>query len=139
MQKKRIFYTIPEIYLQSNYNEGWALLTAFSGGPVRHAHMIDLNTDKVLGVLNHSYKLENKGVTVNLEFPCSDESREVFVIGNDGIPVRILSSTGWIDDITVSGNTVRIKAGSDTDITVETRGEEISYPISAGKTLKLSY
>lgn len=131
--------SVPEIYLQSNYNEGWALLTAFSGGPVRHTHMIDLNTDKVLGVLNHSYRLENKGVAINFEFPCADESREVFVIGNDGIPVRILSSTGWIDDITVSGNTVRIKAGSDTDITVETRGEEMSYHISAGKTLKLSY
>ena len=131
--------SIPEVYIQSNYNDGWALMTAFSGGPARHSQTIELNADKVLGVLNHSYRLENNGVAVNLEFPCADESREVFVVGNDSLPVRILSSTGWLDNITISGNTVCIKAGSDTDIIVETNGHETSHHISAGKTLKLSY
>ena len=131
--------SIPEVYIQSNYDDGWAIMTAFCGGPARHSQTIELNADKVLGVLNHSYRLENNGVAVNLEFPCADESREIFVVGNDSLPVRILSSTGWLDNITISGNTVCIKAGSDTDIIVETNGHETSHHISAGKTLKLSY
>ena len=131
--------SVPEIYIQSEYNNGWALMTAFSGGPAKFSQTIELNSAKVLGVLNHSYKLENNGVIVNLEFPCSDESREVFVIGNESVPVRILSSTGWLDNITVSGNTVRIKAGSDTDIIVEINKKVTSHHISCGKTLKLSY
>lgn len=131
--------SVPEIYIQCDYDEGWALMTAFSGGPARHKETIKVNPDKVLGVLNHAYSVGKDGVTVNLEFPCADDTREVFVLGNEGCDIRILSSTGWLDKISLSGKTLSVRAGSDTDIVVDIRGnKKESHRISAGKTLKIS-
>lgn len=131
--------SVPEIYIQCDYDGGWALMTAFSGGPARHKETIKVNPDKVLGVLNHAYSVGKDGINVNLEFPCADESREVFVLGNEGCGVRILSSTGWLDRISISGKTLSIRAGSDTDIVVDILGKKKeSHHISAGKTLKIS-
>lgn len=138
LQVKGKVGSIPEIYTQCNYEDGWALMTAFSGGPARHTETIEVNSDNVLGVLNHSYCIVDDGVQVKLEFPCSDESREVFVLGNEGCGIRILSSTGWLDRISVSENTLTIKAGSDTDVVVEINKTKTSHHISAGKTLKIS-
>jgi hypothetical protein len=138
LQVKGKIGSVPEIYIQSDYDGGWSLMTAFSGGPARHTETIKVNPDKVLGVLNHAYSVEKDGINVNMEFPCADESREVFVLGNEGCGVRILSSTGWLDRIDVSGKTLSIRAGSDTDIVVDIRGnKKESHRISAGKTLKI--
>lgn len=131
--------SVPEIYIQCDYDGGWALMTAFSGGPARHKETIKVNPDKVLGVLNHAYSVGKDGINVNLEFPCADDTREVFVLGNEGCDIRILSSTGWLDKISLSGKTLSVRAGSDTDIVVDIRGnKKESHRISAGKTLKIS-
>lgn len=111
-------------------------MTTFSGGPARHTETIKVNPDKVLGVLNHAYSVEKDGINVNMEFPCADECREVFVLGNEGCGVRILSSTGWLDRIDVSGKTLSIRAGSDTEILLDIQGKKKeSHRIPAGKTL----
>lgn len=127
----------PEIYVQCDYDGGWALMTAFSGAPMRCTHTINVDTARVLGVLNHAYSLQQAGVDIDLEFPCADESREVFVLGNEGSDISILSSTGWLDSIVVSGNTLTIRAGSDTEIVVKKDGKVVSQKISAGETVRL--
>ncbi len=131
--------SVPEVYIQSDYDDGWALMTAFSGGPVSHEQTISLNPSKVLGVLNHSYSLTEEGVRVRvgLEFPCADESREVFVLGNEGYDIRIVSSTGWLDDISLSENVLKIKAGSDTDVTIDIKGIIQTQAIASGKTASI--
>ena len=140
LQVKGKIGSVPEIYIQSDYDGGWSLMTAFSGGPARHTETIKVNPDKVLGVLNHAYSVEKDGINVNMEFPCADESREVFVLGNEGCGVRILSSTGWLDRIDVSGKTLSIRAGSYTEILLDIQGKKKeSHRIPAGKTLKISY
>ena len=129
--------SVPEVYIQSDYDDGWALMTAFSGGPISHEQTISLDPSKVLGVLNHSYSLKEEGVRVGLEFPCADESREVFVLGNGGYDIRIVSSTGWLDDISLSENVLKIKAGSDTDVTIDIKGIIQTQTIASGKTASI--
>lgn len=129
--------SVPEVYIQSDYDDGWALMTAFSGGPVSHEQTISVDPSKVLGVLNHSYSLTEEGVRVGLEFPCADESREVFVLGNEGYDIRIVSSTGWLDDISLSENVLKIKAGSDTDVTIDIKGIIQTQTIASGKTASI--
>lgn len=129
--------SVPEIYVQSDYDGGWALMTAFSGSPAKHTEIIKVYPEKVLGVLNHAYSVENDGVKVELEFPCADESREVFVLGNEGYDIRIVSSTGWLDDISLSENVLKIKAGSDTDVTIDIKGIIQTQTIASGKTASI--
>ncbi len=129
--------SVPEIYVQRNPEDGWALMTAFSGGPARHTHIIRLNTEMVLGALDHAYSIEEDGVKVEMTFPCPDESREIFVIGNGGSGIRVLSSTGWLEDISLSGNSLKIKAGSDTDVTVDIKGRIQTRTIPSGKTVSI--
>ena len=48
------------------------------------------------------------------QFAAPDDTREAFVVGNDGSGVRILSSTGWLDALDVSRNSLCIRSGDTT-------------------------
>ena len=104
----------PETYLQAAPEKGYALFTAFSGSPTEHTEHIALDIRQVLGVLNHAYTTDPDGVCLDLQFAAPDDTREAFVVGNDGSGVRILSSTGWLDALDVSRNSLCIRSGDTT-------------------------
>jgi len=104
----------PETYLQAAPEKGYALFTAFSGSPTEHTEHIALDIRQVLGVLNHAYTTDPDGVCLDLQFAAPDDTREAFVVGNDGSGVRILSSTGWLDALDVSRNSLCIRSGDAT-------------------------
>lgn len=106
----------PETYLQAAPEKGYALFTAFSGSPVAHTEHIRLDTARVLGVLNHAYTTEADGIRLDLQFAAPDDTREAFVLGNDGSGIRILSSTGWLDHLEIRGKSLHIRSGSESCI-----------------------
>ena len=66
----------------------------------------------MLGVLNHAYTTDAQGVRLDLQFAAPDDTREAFVVGNDGSGVRVLSSTGWLDALDIAGKSLTICSGS---------------------------
>ena len=108
----------PETYLQAAPEKGYALFTAFSGSPTEHTEHIALDIRQVLGVLNHAYTTDSDGVCLDLQFAAPDDTREAFVVGNGNSGIRILSSTGWIDALDISPNSLRIRSGDTTRLHV---------------------
>lgn len=106
----------PEIYVQEK--DGYALLTAFSGAPDEFSYTVRTDPSKVLGVIGHAFTTGPDGVRLSLQFSYPDDCRAAFVVGNDGAPFRILSSTGWIKTLEIRGGRLYIEAGSPTDIEV---------------------
>ncbi len=58
----------------------------------------------------------------------------------DDVPLAVISfhsSTGWLDDISLSENVLKIKAGSDTDVTIDIKGIIQTQTIASGKTASI--
>ncbi|WP_418992560.1 alpha-galactosidase [Alistipes sp.] len=106
----------PELYIQAAPEKGYALFTAFSGSPVAHTAYIALDTAQVLGVLNHAFSTDSGGVRLDLQFAAPDDTREAFVLGNNGTGVRILSSTGWLDALSADTHSLHVRSGSATEL-----------------------
>lgn len=106
----------PELYVQQK--DGYALLTAFSGAPTELSHTVPADPEKVLGVIGHAFSSETDGILLPLQFSYADDCRAAFVIGNDGLPFRILSSTGWLKTLEIRDGALLVEAGSPTDLEV---------------------
>jgi len=104
----------PELFVQQK--DGYALLTAFSGAPTEFAYTIGMDPEKTLGVIGHAFTAEEGGIRLPLQFSYSDDCRTAFVVGNDGRPFRVLSSTGWLKCLEITDGRLFIEAGSPTDI-----------------------
>ena len=76
--------------------------------------------DKILGALNSAYRVDDDGIVFDLQFPAADDSREAFVLGNHGSGTSIVSSSGWLDDISQTGNSLSITAGSQSAVRIKT-------------------
>ena len=66
--------------------------------------------------------------------------RFVQVVEEDDVPLAIISfhsSTGWLDDISLSENVLKIKAGSDTVVTIDIKGIIQTQTIASGKTASI--
>ena len=125
----------PEIYLQRNAEEGFALLTAFSWEPVSLPFTIGVQPSAVLGVLNHPFRLCPEGVQLTLELQ-QEDCASAFVLGTGGetVPARVLSSTGKLDSVTLEGDALRVRAATDSEIEVQTAdGRTQRYTLPAGK------
>ena len=127
----------PEIYSRINKENGYGQVIGFSGSAVSQSHEENINGKKVLGVLNHAYSMNADKLILPLQFSMPDDTREAFILGNGQSDISILSSTGWLDNIQLSGSSLRIAAGSDTELV-------ISIPVSYrniqvdGKSVALS-
>lgn len=110
----------PEIYVQTSPETGYALMTAFSGSAISHTEHITMCPDKILGALNSAYRVDDDGIVFDLQFPAADDSREAFVLGNHGSGTSIVSSSGWLDDISQTGNSLSITAGSQSAVRIKT-------------------
>ena len=92
----------PEIYTIVDYSSSAGQVVAFSENPVQYEHLVNLNTNKLLGVLNHPYSSENFQLSLPFNFQKEQSSAAAFVLANPytylGIK-SIVSSTAAISDI----------------------------------------
>lgn len=109
----------PELYMQLNEEQAYGQIIGFSGSVTSKQVRIPLHTDNLLGVLNHAYTTVQDSVKLDFQFPMPDDTREAFILGNDGSGLSILSSTGWLDQITQEENSVRILTGSAGTLTIK--------------------
>jgi hypothetical protein len=92
----------PEIYTIVDYSSSAGQVVAFSENPVQYEHLVNLNTNKLLGVLNHPYSAKNFSLSLPFNFQETQSSAAAFVLANPftylGIK-SIIASTVAIDDI----------------------------------------
>jgi len=122
----------PELYVQQK--DGYALLTAFSGAPAEFSYTVPAAPEKVLGVIGHAFTSESDGIRLPLQFSFPDDCRAAFVIGNEGAPFRILSSTGWLKALEIRNGKLFIEAGSPTDIAVSLPDGRKTIHLEEGQT-----
>ncbi len=103
----------PEIYTQFNPDIGAGQVIAFSSEITAYEHIIKLKDSPVLGVLNHSYTIENDTLYLPFEFNMPDDTREAFILPSENSSeVRIVSSTCWLDDIYIDHNGLSYVSGA---------------------------
>jgi hypothetical protein len=115
----------PEIYTRIDPKTAWGLVVGFSGSLVAAPIENKINTSRLLCVLNHAYSVENGTLKIPFQFTMPDDTREAFILGNDGAGISVLSSTGWLENAVLEKNLLVLTAGSDTEIvlSINSRGE----------------
>lgn len=110
----------PEVYTQINSEEAAGQIIAFSGSACESKVSVYLKSENCLGVLNHAYTLKNDSVHFSFQFNRSDDTREAFILPNQGRGIGIESSSGWIDGIELdaTNNSLTITTGNSTDLVI---------------------
>ncbi|PHN08653.1 alpha-galactosidase [Flavilitoribacter nigricans] len=122
----------PEIYTLMNTEAGAGQVIAFSGQAMNYTHEIEVEPEKVLGVMNHAYQIADNKLHLNFQFPMPDATREAFIIPNDGTGIRITRSNVWMDEVKIFRGTVTITCGADGEL-------EIYWPKDQGSPQIGSY
>ena len=87
----------PEIYEVINHEAAAGQLFVFSDRPVIQDINVDINSDNLLAVLNHSYTVGNHQVKINCKSQNIESSTIAYFIPNKGTGVSIYSSTNSIN------------------------------------------
>lgn len=103
----------PEIYARVNGESGAGQVVAFSSKPLHHLQKIPMLSEQVLAVLNHAYQIENDTIYLPFTFTMVDDTREAFIIPNQGAGISILTSTTWLDDVQYVDSQLTIKPGAE--------------------------
>jgi hypothetical protein len=111
----------PEIYSRVNERSCAGQVIAFSGSAMNYLYLVKAETDSCLAVLDHSYKTENGLIEIPFQFTKPDDTREAFIIPNQGTGFGVISSTGWLDDAGLALNDKKmiISAGAPSIIQVK--------------------
>lgn len=75
----------PEIYTIVNSEAATGQVIAFSENPVQKEHIVEVNTDRLLGVLNHPYSAKNFQLKLPFSFQEKESSAAVFILDNPHI------------------------------------------------------
>jgi Alpha-galactosidase len=116
----------PEVYSCVNEATAYGQVVGFSGSALSYSHQFEVNDAQFLGVLNHAYSYADGMLTLPFQFAMPDDTREAFILGNDGKGVSIVSSTGWIDDITLEGNALNIRLGAASDLVLKLKANGVT-------------
>ena len=100
----------PEVYVQSNPDNGYGLVTAFSQEDVAQDFTIPFRDGSVLGVIGHPFSVADAGVVLPLDLNGKDACAAAFIIGAEGKGPRLLSSTGTLSELRNEGNGLYVKA-----------------------------
>jgi len=123
----------PEIYIQRNPENGYALFTAFSRESVSRDVVVDVPAEKVLGVLGHAFELKDK-VLLPLRLKGKDAFASAFVMGGSH-ETRVLASTGALEDVILTRKRLTVKAKEDCTIKVQLPGRTAAADIKAGESV----
>ncbi len=109
----------PEIYEQVDTSNAYGQVVGFSGSAKDYIYSVKLNTQNLLCALNQSYYLEGDLLHFNFQFTIPDDTREAFIIGNNGAGISVLKSTGWIDNVKLEDKKLDIKLGAESILTIK--------------------
>lgn len=96
-----------------------------------YPHKIPLSGDRVLGILNHAYRIENDTIYLPFTFSMVDDTREAFIIPNQGRGISVVSATTWINDVQIEENQLTLRPGSEGTIIVNWN-EAYRIPVVTG-------
>ena len=102
----------PEIYWQLDPDSAFGQVFAFSGTECTHSFSLDVDSGDLLGVLNHAYATEGGRLSFDFAFSMPDDTREAFILGNEGKGVTVTSASGWLDDMILDDKLLEIHAGA---------------------------
>lgn len=103
----------PEIYEFINNENSIGKIIGFSSSAIKYRHIVqNINSNKFLGVLNHSYKLEDSNLLLDFEFYMPDDSKIAIVLNNNDSEISIISSTSWLENIEFDDNSLLITVGA---------------------------
>ena len=86
----------PEIYSIINKKESAGQIIMFSKNPFEKGFSTDINSEKLLAVLNHPFLVKSNELNLSFSFIEKESSVAVFVIPNKDTGVSIISSTSEI-------------------------------------------
>ena len=110
--KEGLIGASPEIYTQINKDKAYGQVVGFSGQAINYKYRTEINAQNLLGVLNHAFNVQGNEIVFDFQFTMPDDTREAFILGNDGNSINILSYTGWLDDIQSDNKSLNVKTGS---------------------------
>ncbi|MEC3878516.1 alpha-galactosidase [Parapedobacter sp. 10938] len=113
----------PELYTYINKETAYGQVVGFSGAALSYTHQVRVNDSQFLGVLNHAYSFSDGVLSVPFQFTMPDDTREAFILGNDGKGVSVVSSTGWIYDMVLENNTLTIHLGAASDLILKSKAK----------------
>ncbi len=129
----------PELYIQRNPDNGYALVTAFAREAVVEEVTVQLPVEKVLGALGHPFRLSGEGVVLPLSLRGGDSCASAFVLGGGERGVRLLSSTGPLEDIRLDRVGIYIKAAGDAHVQLALpSGQVKEFDLAAGSGVTIS-
>ena len=118
----------PEIYVQTDRERGYALLTAFASESWSGTRVIPVDAKAVLATLGVPFCAGPEDIRVDLCLEGKDDSCAAFVLGDAGDGPRVLSSTGALEDARPDGKSLTVTAADAATVAV-------FYPQS-GQTVK---
>jgi hypothetical protein len=101
-----------ETYSQINKDTAAGQFIAFSGQAANQQVQLEVMPDHLLGVINHNYNLKHKYLLLDLQFTTPDDTREAFILTNNGKGVTVFGSSCWLDNITLNNNALTITTGT---------------------------
>jgi hypothetical protein len=120
----------PEIYTFIDPNKGQGQIIAFSGSALEYEYVYNLsstNSGTILGIVGHSYSIDDNHLKIPFRFPMGLTSREAYILTNKGNGISILSSSGWLQNITCHENNLTIVSGSSGELIISWPGD-LGYP-----------
>ena len=94
----------PEIYSVVNKNESAGQIVVFSENPFEKDFSVEINSEKLLAVINHPFSVEEEQLNLSFSFNKNESSVAVFVLPNEEPGVSIQSSTSSILDVQFENN-----------------------------------
>ena len=94
----------PEIYTQFNQGRGAGQIIAFSSKPKSYLHKINVDKNKILAVLNHTYQITNDSLLLAFNFFSIPSTKEAFILPNENTDILITSATNTIDRAVAQNN-----------------------------------
>ena len=102
----------PEIYSIVNSEEAAGQIIVFTENPIEKSYSTEINSTKLLAVLNQSYIVENNQLKLNLNLNKKESSVAVFVLPNNGAYISIQYSTSPILNAQLKNNKLEYLIGS---------------------------
>lgn len=109
----------PEMYEQIDYQNAFGQVIGFSGSARNVLYKCKINGENLLCVLNQSYKLKHNNLFFDFQFSIPDDTREAFIVGNNGKNISIIESTGWIDDVQLEDRQLTIVLGGASNLKIK--------------------
>ena len=94
----------PEIYSVVNKNESAGQIVVFSENPFEKDFSVEINSEKLLAVINHPFSVEEEQLNLSFSFNKNESSVAVFVLPNEEPGVSIQSTTSSILDVQFENN-----------------------------------